>query len=716
MKKNYRPLIFLEGPNVLVTVDNIKGSSLYAFPKKLSMIQAMMVFCFMHLASTNLPTPNESNVYWVDPFIGTADDHGQTSPAASIPFGMAQPGPDTDPIGHAGYDYNAKKIIGFSNNRFSGVGCSGTGGNLRVLPYIPTIPLFSSSKFKYDKSTERASPGYYEVMLSNGIHCEMTATRAVATHCYTFPKSNLSAIAVDLNSAFHSVQNKKYKVEKDGRVWGKISAKTVCGQGTYQVFFALAIDKRAVNIKRKKQRLIYFFPTEENESIQLYVAFSTVSSRRALVLLEKTMPQGFDQIKEAAQNEWAEKLDIIQVETEDLSLKKVFYTHLFHVLQTPFAINDPDGRYRGNDGIQYQNNNGTQYHGWSIWDTFRTKLPLVAFLYPNVFQDITISLKGLYEQKKVNWATKKEPYLTVRTEHAIVVLLDAYQKGLLPFDLESIYPALKKEMDRLSFKSPDQVLESSYDLWAFSEIAKIVGNLEDHQAYRQKAFEYQNTWKAKFLHMNEQSDIMHGDGLYEGTLWQYRWFVPFDIPGIQSIMGGKGKFEAALDEFFQQGYFNIGNQPDIQVPFLYAYTDAPWKSQELVHQILTEPTENWYGTHEKFKKPVIRKVFTDNPDGFIKEMDDDGGTMSAWFVWASMGLYPICPGSPQFIINTPLFEKITIQMGSNPLIIQAHRKDPDDQYIQQVKFNNQQLNSVFIDANQLMKGGQLEIFLGEKMD
>jgi putative alpha-1,2-mannosidase len=334
-------------------------------------------------------------------------------------------------------------------------------------------------------------------------------------------------------------------------------------------------------------------------------------------------------------------------------------------------------------------------------------------LYPEKYSDMLASIGELYKQGKPQWATDTEPYITIRTEHSIAILLDAHRKGMLPFSLDEIYPHLKVEADSLSFESPDNVLESSYDLWALSEIAKDLGYEEDAQEYFAKAMNYQPLWKDKFLHMGENADVMHGDGLYEGTLWQYRWFVPFDIAGIQELIGGKDTFESQLDYFFENELFNIGNQPDIQVPYLYAYTNSPWKTQKVVNSLMNEETNNWYGTHKKWEKPLTRRIFQDSPEGYIKEMDDDAGTMSAWYVWSAMGFYPVFPGSTDLVITKPQFDKMTIKLPKESLVIETIKTSESAIFIQKVEIDGEEFNSCFINFNQLVKGGTIKIELGE---
>lgn len=649
------------------------------------------------------------NADFVDPFICTSDDHGQTDPAAAVPFGMVKPCPDTWPIAHSGYDYSANEIIGFSHTRFSGVGCRGVGGNIRLLPFLgnDSVPY----KIAYVKESEKASPGFYSVKLSNGIKAELTATRQVAFHHYTFPESDQATIAIDLTSSFVSHISEEHKINEEGIISGMLSSVNICKKGKYTFYYALWLDKEVV-FEESGSTILCRFTTDKQEVVKAYCALSSVSAENAVKTLKEKRNMSFEEVRTASSEKWNDLLKAVDVETANDTLKRLFYTHLYHAVQSPFMIQDENGQYRGSDGKIYQANGSPYFHGWSIWDTFRTKLPLVSFLFPEIYSQMMGSLGELYQQGKVPWATETEPFITVRTEHSLVVLLEAHRKGLLIFSLDEIYPLLKEEAKTLPFKSPDNVLESSFDLWALSEIAGDLGYVEDQRFYLKKAFEYRKLWEEKFLFMDEHADIMHGDGLYEGTLWQYRWFVPFDIAGIQELMGGKQVFEDQLDYFFENELFNIGNQPDIQVPYLYAYTNSPWKTQRLVHQLLTQPTNNWYGTHKKWKTPEYRKVFSDSPRGYISEMDDDAGTMSSWFVWSAMGLYPVFPGSTQLVINTPLFEKITINLGGNRLIINAPGVSSENKYIQETYFNGEKLNSSFIDFNTIKNGGVIDIKTG----
>ncbi len=295
------------------------------------------------------------------------------------------------------------------------------------------------------------------------------------------------------------------------------------------------------------------------------------------------------------------------------------------------------------------------------------------------------------------------------------VILDAYRKNLIKEPLIYYLSQFVKEADSIVLDSPDKMLEGCYDFWSVAELAKELGEKAVEEKFRTKSFSYRDMWKKKFLVMNKNSDIMHGDGLYEGTLWQYRWFVPYDIQWVENTIGSKEKMISQLDYFFEHNLFNIGNQPDIQVPFLYYFLGESSKSQELVRKLLLEPTVNYYGTHKKWDEPYIGKVFRDDPEGFLKEMDDDAGTMSAWFVLASIGLFPVCVGKPDFWILPPVFNSVTINLpGNKKFIIKNIKASEKNIYINRVLLNGKTLNRSYIKYSEIMNGGLLELYLSNK--
>lgn len=653
-------------------------------------------------------------VAYVNLFMGTSGDHGQLSPAGSLPFGMVKLGPETDPTNHSGYNYDATKIKGFSHNRIEGVGCVGSGGNILIKPGVGPLDTLAVS---YQKESEKASPGYYEVQLgdsTNPIKVELTVTNATGWHKYTFPNASQNWLMIDLGASHELFLSEKHELNGKKELSGSVSANTVCRQdgGAYQFYYNLVIDHEVEEVVEQGKLVFLRFANAANNDreVNLKVSLSTISPEQAKKdRVVEVGNRSFEDIKSAAAEKWEEKLSKIKV-TGNEEYKGLFYSNLYRSFLSPCNITSTDGTYRGSDGKVYEADGFTYYHGWSIWDTFRTKMPLLTLIDAETMLDFCQSLVALYKQGKHNWASTTEPFPTVRTEHAAVVLLDAYRKGIIDFDLRGVYPYLIQELDSLPYQSPDNILESSYDYWAVSEIAGLLGNTEDQKKHLQKANEFEKIYKAKFQTMDDQSDIMHGDGLYEGTLWQYRWFVPWNIPKMKALIGGEESFRKQLDQFFENNLYNHGNQPDIQAPFLYNYTDQPWKSQKLVNQILTKDMEQWYGTHKKWEGPYKGRIYKNQPEGYLKEMDDDAGTMSSWFVLAAVGLYPANVGEPLWLLSSPIFKQASLQVEKGKSFnIEATNFSDSTFYIDNFTLNGQKRTGFEIRHQFILSGGLLKL-------
>ncbi len=655
-----------------------------------------------------------NNIIYVDPFIGTSGDHGQLSPSATLPFGLVKLGPETDPRGHAGYDYSANLIRGFSINRMEGVGCSGSGGNILVKPGLGED---NKSGYPYDKTSEKASPGYYGVNFqAPDIKAELTVSNGTGWQKFTYPVSGPAWIMIDLSNSHEKIINEQHKL-RDNIIEGSIQAPTVCKNvnGSYKFYYYLEIDIEADSIREDGSVIWYYFKIKKGSSVNVKTSISSVSSVQAFNdRLTEIGEADFEAIQQRAADSWNEKLNKITVEGKPEYLK-LFYTHYYHSLLSPSDISGSSGNYRGSDGKLYKATGYTHYHGWSIWDNFRTYLPLLTITEPDIMNNICISLADLYKEGKYPWASKTEPFPTVRTEHAVLVLLDCYTKGINRFDLERLYPYLKREAETYPYDSPDQKLETAYDYWALSKIAEILHKNEDAKTFSLKATKYKNVWREKFLKMDDNSDIMHGDGLYEGTLWQYRWFVPYDIKGQISMLGGKATFTDQLEYFFDNNLYNHGNEPDIHAPHMFNFSDKPYLSQKIVNQILTKKTIQWYGTHDKWKKPYFDRIYKPDPAGYMPEMDDDAGTMAAWYVLSSMGIYPVCVGDPVYSLTAPIFSSVIIQLPDNKTFtITAKNVSDENFYIQKAFLNGEELNRCWIKHDEITKGGTLEFILGNQ--
>lgn len=693
-------------------------------------LTAALISCSEHTSSNrsdtfqstkSVETASQSHgvIQWVDPFIGSAGDSGQLHPGSTVPFGMVQMGPETPGRPHAGYDFLSETIEGFAHTRTAGVGCRGAGGNILTradygLPSLDDegalVPVV------IDKASEVASAGYYSTSYGeSGVKVELTASPSAGWQRYSFPESGKITVTVDTLHAHHENYGGSYSVQENGRLTGMVSGPTVCKEGRYQFFFSMLPSMAPESVTQlDSSRVQYHYTVNAGEQLVLHTGISAVDAITAEQARSKEVSSaGFDGAMQLAEKAWEDVLSKVVVEGTE-SQKRLFYTHLYHVYQSPSNLTTSVSQYRASDGQVYQKGEHDYFFGWSIWDNFRTQLPLLTLLEPKTMESITASLAQLYFQNKQHWATEQAPLPTVRTEHSSIVLLDAWQKGIRSFDLHALMPKLTDEADGMPRTSPDQILEASYDDWAVAKFAKIAQQDAQAAHYTTSAASYRSMWKEKFKHVNDTFDIMHGDGLYEGTLWQYRWFVPFDMQWVVNELGGEAKFNQQLSEFFDKELFNMGNQPDIQTPFIFSLTGQPWKTQQVVHNLMNTKMNHWYGTHEKKDTPYFGYAFTDTPYGMIPEMDNDAGTMSGWYLFAVMGLYPALPGEPVYSLHTPQLSSITLRLENAKTLRIETDKDPiANPYIESVTFNGEAWNKAFITHTALISGGVLSFTLSD---
>ncbi|GAA3268016.1 hypothetical protein GCM10020258_38920 [Sphingomonas yabuuchiae] len=388
--------------------------------------------------------------------------------------------------------------------------------------------------------------------------------------------------------------------------------------------------------------------------------------------------------------------------------RALFYTSLFRVFQTPVAIDDPDGRHRENDGSIARSSKGqTRYASWSLWDNYRTQLPLLALLQPERSQDIARSLADLYIRGKAQWATMNEPFLTVRTEHAGIALLDMRRKGITGFDAPGALKAMVADSATLQRDTPDQQIEAAYDDWATAQLARDLGDETTAHRFTAQAIGYRPMWRSVFEKPGEDGDIVKARGLYQGTLWQYRWAPVFDLDWMMATVGN-GDWRAQLHRFFNDGLFNMTNEPDIHVPWLFAAAGEPQATADLIRKILTQPMEHPYTNEGKLARPFVGYSFALAPQGFADGMDDDAGAMTAWYVFASLGLYPLVPGEPWYQVTVPAFSRTTMDLGQGRRVT-VRRAGPRDGKIVQVDWNGRVLTDWRVGHDALVKGGVLTV-------
>lgn len=641
------------------------------------------------------------NTKYVNLFIGTSGDNGQVAPGAAAPFGMVCVCPDNDPRSHAGYDYAVTKVSGISVNRLSGVGCSGGGGNLRIRPVAP------SQELHIKKSREKATPGYYSTAFTNGIKTELTATNAMAVERYKFPRSLSAALWIDFASTFEDVATCHYKRISETCIEGYVQARNVCGHGRYKLYFSLNTS-HPFQLEEQKETTACLTFGKKVRSVEVRVGLSALSSELASWECARWEKMDFEDVKSRTADQWGKQLSAIDVKGGKKDDRVIFYTSLYRTYLSPADVSSPDGAYLGTDGKVYISEDFRYYSNWSLWDTFRTKFPLLVLTEPAKMRDMATSLIHLYATGKKDWSTGFESTPTVRTEHAVILLLDAYRKGITNLDFRKGYAGMKQEMERLPMRSPDQKMESAYDLWAMARIAEIIGEKADSEQYRQRSVSlFEETWKKEFMNVTPTFEVMKNNGLYQGTRWQYRWAAPQYIDKMIEWVG-QDSLRSQLTYFFDHHLYNQGNEPDIHVPYLFNRLGAPEKTQQIVRSLMTEPMIHKYGGNSEFKTPYLGKAFKNAPEGYSPEMDEDDGTMSAWYVFGAMGFYPLLVGDEYYDLTSPLFDRVLLRLtNGNVLTIQTEGRKKKDAPIKSIHFNGKKIADYRISHNELIKGGEL---------
>ncbi|MGY4384369.1 putative alpha-1,2-mannosidase [Pedobacter sp. UYP24] len=636
----------------------------------------------------------------VNVFLGSSGDHGQMSPAASYPFGMLSIGPQTYPTTHMGYEYLAKKFDGFTHTRFEGVGCTGSGGLLLIKPFLGDDP----AKSTLIKVSEKAGPGYYAVGFDNQISAKLTVLKNAGKHVYQFPKGK-KGFYLDLSHAFSGgFIAEEHKISK-GSVSGWIDAKTTCGVGKYRIFYYLELTGEHIWQDQANHKLDIAL-SDDATAAELNIAVSAVSLEAAKASINK---DNFDQLKNQTTADWNALLGKVAVEG-DIDNAKLFYSLLYRTMQSPYMISEPDGQYRSTKGV-LEKSKDVRYNGWAIWDNYRTQLPLLSLVTPDKYAGMITSLADLYNSGKKDYATQTEPSNTVRSEHAIVVLLDAYRKGY-KVDFKKIADSLMSEVERLDYKAPDKALESSYDAWAMSEIYDILKNKEQAAKYRKKALEYKTYWQKDFSDMSRRDvDQMQARGLYQGTIWQYRWFVPYDVKGLIALNGGEAAYVNKLDEFFERDLYNHANEPDLQVPLMYNMSKESWKSQDWMHRFAADTViQNYFNDNSRGIGSNIGRIYQNQPEAYLRTMDDDAGAMSAWYVFTASGFSPACVGWPIYYLNVPLFKSVVYQLPKNKTFkIEVDNFSLQNKFMESVYLNGKLLKRNYLTQEDIMNGGVLRI-------
>ena len=692
---------------------------------------------------------------YVNPFIGTAFT-GHTFPGATYPLGFMQPGPETGNFSWdycSGYFYDDEKINGFSQNRLNGTGIVDLG-DLLIQPFSGEMRDDLSSSF--DKSSEIATPGYYAVELTeNEVEVEITTSPHVAFHSYTYNTSKTANILADFQSGlvwskdriFTHVLDNQVNFESEYIITG-YTRRREWVERTY--YFVIEFDKPILSSemlnqrdpREKAPRYILNFDMENDATLNMKIAMSTTGIEGAKEnLLAEVSHWDFEKVHQDAKNEWNKYLSRVEIEgTEDD--KANFYTALYHLYIQPNNIADVDGSYVGPNREVAQSPTGKYYSTLSQWDTFRAAFPMYTILSPEIVDDLVNNMLEFSEQKGhlPVWALMGQETYTMVGNHSIPMIVDAYLKGFDGFDAERAYSEIKKSLtegnhpnagwdeydkhgyypyDLFRVESVSRTLESGFDDYSAALMAQKMGKSEDFEFFIKRSEYYKNHYDDKTKSMRPKHSngewitpfdpyrLAHGDsdigGHYtEGNALQYTWHVMQDIPGLIKLLGGKDEAAEVLDYLFTTtqeasnvladvtgliGQYAHGNEPSHHIAYIYMYLDRPEETQRLIRQICT----NFY---------------KNKPDGLIG--NDDCGQMSAWYMFSTLGFYPMNPVSGEMVLGAPQFPKATINLsGNKTFTIEAINLSEENMYVEKVEFNGKPYTEKFITYNDIIQGGTL---------
>lgn len=727
---------------------------------------------FVLIIGLNACEEKQELIQYVDPMIGT-DGHAHTFPGATLPFGMVQVSPSNDFKAWdwcSGYHYSDSILKGFAHTHISGAGLAGLG-DILLMPTAGKAKIKAGSeedpdigfRSRFSHDTEVASAAYYSVVLDDyDVKVELTCTPRVGFHRYTFNKEGNGNVIVDpTHNIMENVEATEIELLSDTEIrgWKHCNGEA----GNRKVYFYANFSKPFVNsgvavndqIQKsvkvatdKNVKAFVSFDLEKGESINVKVAISHVSYEGALANYEaEAEGKSFKQVLSEAKKLWEEKMNKFHIETGKISDKRNFYTALYHSMISPNLISDVTGEYIV-EGKKYDSKID-QYSNFSTWDTYRAVHPLMAIVEQKKTADFVNSLSSRFTHSKVGlpvWECLGHDNVCMIGYSTVSVMSDAIMKDIAGIDTQSAYDAMRAasfnlekhsnsydvngmnyyiEMDFVPGEigsSVSKTTEYNYYDWCLSQVAQKLGRLDDIYMYKQRSKGYRNLFDEKtgYLLPKLQNgklvsvDKSKWDALVHnyvsGNIWGYSSYVPHDMGYLMQLHKGKEQFASWLDAIFADnseiggsqhvdisgfiGKYGHGDEPSHQMPYLYVYAGQPWKTQKIVRDILS-------------------RFYHDNPAGL--DNNDDLGQMSSWYIFGSLGFYPVCPGSNQYQIGSPAYKKASINLeNGNTFTVIANNNSDKNVYIQSAKLNGKEYTRPFITYNQISNGGKMVFEMGSK--
>ncbi|MBC7890109.1 MAG: glycoside hydrolase family 92 protein [Ferruginibacter sp.] len=690
---------------------------------------------------------------FVDVFSGTGG-HGHVYPGATVPFGMVQLSPDNGNEGwdwSSGYHYSSNTIAGFSHMHLSGTGI-GDWCDISLLPLTDTSQIRNTKiKIPFSHSNEKGKPGFYSVQLDNGIQCDLTAGERTGFHRYSFP-SPAGWLRFDMGFAINwdqCTEGMLQLVDDHTLIGYRYSTGWAKGQKVYfAAKFSLPVQHfifidDSVSLKNSatgnKVKIALQFNTIA--PLLVKVSLSTVSTDKALAEVKKAAAQNFAEVAITAENLWEKELQKIKINTDNKELATKFYTSLYHTCLAPVISNDADGAYQTHDNkLRHFNNGKNKYTVFSQWDVFRALNPLFTITQIKRLPDIINSMLQLYEDNGLLpvWDLSTWEANTMTGYHSIPIIADAMLKNIKGFDYNTAYTAMRKSAFQNQRGVPDYIrfgyvpqdkhgwsvtmtLEYAYDDWCIAQVAKKLGKVSDYNLFMKRSMSYKKLFdrntgfmraknsNGKFIEPFDPLLSEHGfEGQYvEGTAWQHSFFVPHDINGLAVLYGGKEKLVKKLDQLFTAPSELHGENVSADVSGLigqYAHGNEPSHHIIYMYTLLGHPEKA-----AKWLKVVADSIYKTGPDGLSG--NDDCGQMSAWYVWSSLGMYPMNPASGEYVFGYPLVDNAIIQLpNKKQLRLQVNKLyQTGRDGIASIEFNGKKIPITIISHGQLLQGGKLII-------
>ena len=717
----------------------------------------------------------ETPVDYVNILMGTQSEfelsNGNTYPAVARPWGMNFWTPQTRKIGDGWqYSYNDDKLNGFKQTHQPSPWMNDYG-QFSIFAMVNKMEFNQEKRASwYSHKAEIAKPYYYSAYLADyDITAEITPTERAAIFRFTFPQTDSSIILVDAfdkGSAIEILKDRNAIIGYTTRNSGGVP-------DNFKNYFVIVFDKpfemtqvvadgkiqrSGLRSESKHSGAFVGFSTYRGEEVIAKVASSFISYEQAWLNLNEVKNKDFDDVKQEGRDAWNEVLSKIEIESGNLDQKRTFYSTLYRSTLFPRKFYEIDA---SGNAMHYSPYNGKVLPGYmftdtGFWDTFRALFPLLNLVYPSVNQEIQEGLVNTYKESGFlpEWASPGHRGIMIGNNSASVVA-DAYLKGLRGYDIETLYEAMllgtKNVHPKVSStgrlgheyyntlgyvpynvginENAARTLEYAYADWTIYMLAKELKRPQaEIDLFARRSQNYKNLYSSEYKLMRGKnkdgtfqspfSPTKWGDAFTEGNSWHYTWSVFHDTQGLIDLMGGNKEFVNMLDSVFimppifddsyygfpiheiremqimNMGQYAHGNQPIQHMIYLYNYAAEPWKAQY-------------------WNREVMDKLYNPNPDGYCG--DEDNGQTSAWYVFSSLGFYPVCPGSDEYVIGAPLFEKATIHLeNGNKVEINSPNNNHNTRYIENMKLNGENYTKNYFRYSDLIKGAKIDITMSEE--